>query len=66
MLALAAWLACWAVAYGALVWLPCFEGERRATRILRHLVLLLGEPWHLVRRMWCHVAGILRECWRRG
>lgn len=66
MIAIIAWVSSWAIAYAALVYLPCFEGEHRGTRMLRHLVLLLGEPWHLVRRMWHHVAGMVRECWPRG
>jgi hypothetical protein len=62
---LLAWLLLWALAYAALVWLPCFEGERRGTRLLRHAVLLLGEPWHLIRRLWHHAAGIVRELYPR-
>jgi hypothetical protein len=41
------------------------HAETRAGRVLLHVVALLCEPWHTLRRVWCHIAGIARECWRR-
>lgn len=41
------------------------HAQTRAGRVLLHVVALLCEPWHTLRRVGCHVAGIIREIWPR-
>jgi hypothetical protein len=61
----AAWAVLFVLAWLALGRLPCFEGETRGTRAMRHLVLFLFEPFHALGRAAHHLAGLAREARRR-